>query len=113
MIHRGEVWWADLGEPRGSAPALRRPVLIVQAESFNASRLRTAIVVALTTNLRLGAMPGNVMVPSTLSGLPEDSVVNVTQMATVDSRDLDVRAGSLPDWMMDEVDEGLRTVLAL
>ena len=113
MIHRGELWWADLGEPRGSAPALRRPVLVIQAESYNRSRLRTVMVIALTTNRRLAAMPGNVFVPASTAGLPSDSVVNVTQLATLDRDDLDTRIGALPAWLVAEVERGLRRVLGM
>jgi mRNA interferase MazF len=84
VIARGVVWWADLGTPRGSAPALRRPVLIVSANPYNRSRLRTTTVVVITTTARLAALPGNVAVPAEVSGLAHDSVVNVTQVATID-----------------------------
>ena len=84
MIARGSIWWADLGSPRGAAPALRRPVLVVSDDRFNASQLRTVTVATLTSNRRLAALPGNVAVPAELSGLPEESVVDVTQIATVD-----------------------------
>ncbi len=113
MIHRGELWWADLGEPRSSVPALRRPVLVMQAEPYNRSRLRTVMVIALTTNRRLAAMPGNVFVPASTAGLPSDSVVNVTQLATLDRDDLDTRIGALPAWMIAEVERGLRRVLGM
>ena len=79
MIQRGEVWWADLGEPRGSEPGYRRPVLVVQNDAFNRSRLQTTLVVGLTSNLCLVEAPGNVLVPAKASGLPKDSVANVTQ----------------------------------
>jgi mRNA interferase MazF len=113
QVRRGELYWADLGEPRGSAPALRRPVVVVQAEPYNRSRLATVVVAVLTTNQRLAAMPGNVLVPASLSGLPADSVVNVTQLMTIDRKDLEECIGSVPLWLMDEVDRGLRRVLAL
>ena len=110
---RGEVWWADLGLPRGSAPALRRPVLVVSADQYNRSRLRTVTVVVLTTNTQLAALPGNVAVPADLTGMEADSVVNVTQVATVDRHALEERAGQLPAWAMTQVDDGLRRALAL
>lgn len=113
MIARGEVWWADLGTPRGSAPALRRPVLVISDDRYNKSRLRTATVVVLTSTARLAALPGNVAVSAELSGLDKDSVVNVTQVATVDRTALEDRAGELPAWLMTQVDEGLRRALAL
>jgi mRNA interferase MazF len=113
MIQRGDVWWADLGEPRGSAPALRRPVVVIQSDRYNESRLRTVIVAARTNETRLPSMPGNVSVAADLSGLPEDSVVNVTQVATIDRDDVVERVGILPAWLVDLIDDGLRRVLTL
>lgn len=113
MIHRGELWWADLGEPRGSAPARRRPVVIVQADTFNRSGLQTVVVAAVTTNVRLAVMPGNVFVAAPTGGLDEDSVVNVTQLVAIDERFLESRAGALPRHQLADVDRGLRTVLGL
>ena len=114
MIARGSIWWADLGSPRGSAPALRRPVLVVSDDRFNASQLRTVTVATLTSNRRLAALPGNVAVPAELSGLPEESVVNVTQIATVDRVALEGDVvGALPGWLMAQVDDGLRVALGL
>jgi len=110
---RGELWWADLGLPRGSAPALRRPVLIVSADQYNRSQLRTVTVVVLTSNLRLAAVPGNVAVSAGLVGAPEDSVANVTQIATVDRGALEKRIGAMPDWAMAQVDAGIERALAL
>jgi mRNA interferase MazF len=113
VIRRGDLYWADLGEPRGSAPAFRRPIVVVQAEPYNRSKLRTVVVAVLTTNQRLAAMPGNVFVPASLTGLHADSVVNVTQLVTIDRMDLEEQVGAVPNWLMDEVDRGLRRVLAL
>lgn len=113
MIARGEVWWADLGLPRGSVPALRRPVVVVSDDRFNASRLATVTVVVLTSTKRLAALPGNVAVAAELSGLDQDSVVNVTEVATLDRAALEERAGTLPPWAMAQVDDGLRRALAL
>lgn len=110
---RGELWWADLGMPRGSAPALRRPLLIVSGDPYNRSRLRTVTVVVLTTNARLASLPGNVAVLGGTAGLDQDSVVNVTQVATIDRGALEERIGALPDWLMAQVDDGLRRALAL
>lgn len=113
MIVRGELWWADLGLARASAPALRRPVLIISADQYNRSKLRTVTVVVLTTNRQLAALPGNVAVPAALGGLPEDSVVNVTQVATLDRSTLEERIGALPDWLLAQVDVGLQRALGL
>lgn len=110
---RGELWWADLGLPRGSAPALRRPVLIVSANQYNRSALRTITVTVITTNLQLAALPGNVALPADVAKLDAVSVVNVTQVATVDRYALEERISTLPDWLMAQVDGGLARALAL
>lgn len=112
-MRRGELWWTDLGEPRGSAPAERRPAVVVQADAYNRTRIGTAVVAVVTSNTRLATMPGNVFVPAGLTGLAHDSVVNVTQLATVDRDHLDERIGTLPGWLLDEVDRGLRRILGL
>lgn len=112
-IRRGEIWWANLAEPRGSGPGYRRPVLIVQADSFNRSRIATLLCVVLTTNLRLVAAPGNVLVTSGAAGLPKDSVANVSQLITLDRAYLDEHVGRLPPRLMDAVDLGLKLVLGL
>jgi mRNA interferase MazF len=113
VIERGEVWWADLDEPGGSEPGYRRPVLLVQADSFNRSRLQTTIAVVLTSNVRLIDAPGNVLVPKQNSGLPKDSVANVSQVVTLDRDFLTKRAGKLPPRLLAAVDAGLKLVLAL
>lgn len=113
VIERGEVWWADLGEPDGSEPGYRRPVVIVQSDAFNRSRLRTVIAVVLTTNVRLVEAPGNVLLPAKATGLPKDSVANVSQVITVDRDFLLERAGRLRGQLLQDVDKGLRLVLAL
>ena len=113
MIQRGSIWWADLGETRGSKPAKRRPVLVIQSGPFNASRLNTTIAAIITSNTDLAAMPGNVFLPATSSGLPKDSVVNVTALITLDRTDLDAETGQLPASLMNDVDRGLRRVLGL
>jgi mRNA interferase MazF len=110
---RGELWRADLGLPRSSAPALRRPVLVVSADPYNRSRLQTVTVAVVTSNLRLEALPGNVAIPAGVAGLDVDSVVNVTQIATIDRSALEARIGTLPDWLMARVDGGLERALAL
>lgn len=113
MIHRGSICWADLGEPRGSQPAKRRPVLVIQADPFNASRLNTTLAAVITSNTGLAAMPGNVFLPAATSGLSKDSIVNVTALVTLNKTDLDTEAGHLPAALMGEVDRGLRRVLGL
>ena len=113
VVQRGEIWWADLDEPVGSAPGSRRPVLLVQADAFNRSRLQTTIAVVLTSNLRLVDAPGNVLVRKTVSGLPKDSVANVSQVVTLDRDFLTDRVGRLPARLVAAIDAGLRLVLDL
>ncbi len=113
MIERGSICWADLGEARGSTSAKRRPVLVIQSDPFNASRLNTTIAAVITSNTALAAMPGNVFLPAAVSGLPKDSVINVTALLTLDTRDLQEHAGHAPASVMDGVDRGLRRVLGL
>jgi mRNA interferase MazF len=112
-LQRGDVWWADLAEPRGSEPGYRRPVLIVQADSFNRSRIATVLCVVLTSNLRLVDAPGNVLLPARRVGLPRDSVANVSQLITLDRAFLDEQIGRLPPKLMNAVDSGLKLVLNL
>lgn len=94
-ISRGDVWWADLSEPTGSEPGFRRPVVIVQGDSLNRSRIATVICVLLTSNLQWSDAPGNVFLPSKLTGLPKDSVANVSQVITFDRNALTEPAGKL------------------
>jgi len=112
-ITRGEIWWADLPDPRGSEPGFRRPVLVIQANSFNRSRIQTVIVAVISSNLRLADAPGNVLLPARASGLPKDSVVNVSQLLTLDRSFLTEEVGKLPNRQMQDVDTGLRLVLEL
>ncbi len=112
-LARGDIWWADLPEPRGSEPGYRRPLLLVQSDAFNRSRLRTTIGVVLTSNVRLVDAPGNVLVPARASGLPRDSVANVSQIITVDRSALTERVGRLPSDVVEQVADGLRLTLAL
>ena len=110
---RGDIWWADLGEPRGSGAGYRRPVLIVQDDPFNRSNLATVIVLSLTSNPQLAAMPGNVFAPREQSGLAKDSVINVTQITAIDKNWLEEYAGHLPGHLLTQVDRGLSLVLGL
>lgn len=112
-MRRGEVWWAELPQPVASEPGYRRPVLIVQSNDFNSSGIRTVIAAALTTNLRLAAAPGNVLVAADDTGLPTDSVVNVSQIITVDKMFLTEPVGGIDDRVMSVVEDGLRTILSL
>lgn len=113
MIQRGDLYWVDLGEASGSAPAKRRPVVVVQSDPFNASRLATVLAVIITSNTALAAMPGHAFLPAAATGLPRDSVANVTALVTLDKDDFDEPVGQVPDYLMRDVDEGLRKVLDL
>jgi mRNA interferase MazF len=112
-MYRGEIWWANLPDSVGSEPGYRRPVLVIQDDTFTQSRISTIIVVIITSNTQLAEAPGNVLLPRGVSGLPRDSVVNVSQVFTIDKTFLVERIRSLPDYLQEDVDEGLRTILYL
>ncbi len=113
VIERGEIWWASLPDPHGAEPGFRRPLLVVQNNAFNRSRIQTVLAVVLTSNLRLVEAPGNVLVPKKLSSLPRDSVANVSQLITVDRDFLIERVGKLRGHAIRAVNAGLRLVLDL
>lgn len=113
MISRGEIWWADLGEPVSSRPAFIRPVLVVQADSFNRSRIATVIAAVLTSNLSLADAPGNVLLATHRTRLPRDSVVNVSALVTLNKSELTERVSELSVTAMQEVEAGLRLALGL
>ena len=108
MIRQGEVYWLELGVPVGSAPGYWHPHVVVQSDALNASRIETAIVCALTSNLRLARAPGNVLLERGEAGLPKQSVVNITQVYTVDKSELDERIGILLKRRVREIVDGLR-----
>jgi mRNA interferase MazF len=110
---RGEIWWASLPDPVGSEPGFRRPVIILQSDGFNRSGIRTIVVAAMTSNLRLADAPGNVIVPKSASGLARDSVVNVSQLFTLDRARMGDRQRRLSASTMAAIDRGLRLVLDL
>ena len=111
MIAQGEVWWADLGEPSGSEPGFHRPVLVVQGDAFNRSSLRTVVCVSLTSNLRWAGAPGNVLLPAKATGLPRESVANVSQLVTLDRGALTERTGVLSASSIELVLAGIDVVL--
>ena len=112
-MKRGEIWWASLPEPKGSGPGYRRPVLIIQTNEFNRSAIRTVIVVAITSNRSLAAAPGNVELSTRGTGLNVISVVNVSQVVTLDKDFLTERAGRVPRSAIRRIEDSLRLVLAL
>jgi mRNA interferase MazF len=113
VIHRGEVWWANLPVPEASEPGYRHPVLIVQSNEFNESLISTVVVAVITSNLHLSQAPGNVLLPKRTSRLPKDSVINVSQLVTIDKSCLSHRTARLPEDIVGEVEDGIRLVLAL
>lgn len=113
VVERREVWWAELDDPRRSEPGYRRPVLVVQADSFNRSRIRTVVTLVLSSNLRLLDAPGVVLVPAKQSGLPRDSVANASQVVTLDRDFLVERVGKVRPKLMAQVDAALSLVLDL
>jgi mRNA interferase MazF len=110
-IAQGDVWWADLPEARGSEPGFRRPVVVVQGDGLNRSRIATVVCVALTSNLQWATAPGNVLLPAGITGLPKESVANVSQLVTLDKADLTERAGKLPRSKLELVLSGIDVVL--
>ena len=112
-MKRGEIWWASLPDPVGSEPGYRRPVLIVQSDAFNRSGIRTVICAAVTSNLNLAGAPGNVHLSTRASGLPKPSVVNVSQLITLDRKRLTERIKGLDAPSLLQVDEGLRLIMTL
>lgn len=110
-MQRGDIWWASLSDRTGSEPGFRRPVIIVQSNTFNETNLATVVVVAITSNVALARFPGNVRLPKKETGLPHDSAANVTQIKTLDRRFLTERIGSLPPPLFDQVQAGVRLAL--
>lgn len=112
-MNRGEVWWASLEPPKGSGPGYRRPVLVVQANSFNKSAISTVLIVVITSNMALAQAPGNIRISKSDSGLSKASVINASQVLTIDRQILTERVGTLPSRIMVRVNEGLKMVLGL
>jgi len=112
-MKRGEVWWANLPPPSGSGPGYRRPVLVIQSNAFNESKISSVLVAIITSNLALSDAPGNVRLSKSSVGLSKASVVNVSQLLTMDRNFLGKRVGSLPASTMQRVDAGLKLVLSL
>jgi len=113
MIRRGQIWWVDFAEPRGSEPGFRHPALVLQRDEVNASRINTVVVCVLTSNRVLATAPGNTLLPKQMTGLQRDSVANASQIATVNKDDLDVLVTTLPAQLMERVSEGIAWFLKL
>jgi len=112
-MKRGEIWWASLPNPVGSGPGLRRPVVVIQSNPFNDSRIGTVIIATVTSNLALAAAPGNIRISKSDSGLSQPSIINVSQLLTVDRSVLTERVKALPLAVLQRLDDGLRLVLGL
>lgn len=112
-MKRGEIWWASLEEPRGSEPGYKRPVVIISADAFNQSKIQTVIVAVVTSNLRLANAPGNISLAKRDSDLSKGSVINVSQLLTIDKSFLIEKVGRLPDKKIAALDEGLKLSLSI
>lgn len=113
VIKRGEIWWAELPEPTGSEPGYKRPLVIMQSNEFNDSNINTIIAATITTNMHLAAAPGNILLPAKKSKLPKKSVVNVSQLITIDKSFLIEKVYTLSNKLMEQIDNGVRLVLKL
>jgi mRNA interferase MazF len=113
VMTRGEIWWADLPDPTKSEPGYRRPVLIIQSDNFNSSKINTIICIVLTSNVRLAQAPGNIFLQMKESNLPKDSVINVSQIITLDKSFLSECAGSVSKKTMIKVEMGIKLVLGI
>jgi mRNA interferase MazF len=113
VIERGGIYWTDLGAPFGTRPAKRRPVVVISADTYSQSRLATVVALVITSNTDLATMPGNVFLPAAATGLPRDSVVNVTAVVTLNKAELAEQTGGAPLALLREIDRGLRTSLDL
>ncbi|HFE37533.1 MAG TPA: type II toxin-antitoxin system PemK/MazF family toxin [Gammaproteobacteria bacterium] len=112
-MKRGEIWWASLGDPKGSEPGFKRPVVIISSNDFNVSKIKTIIVAVITSNLRLSEAPGNVEISKKSTGLPRNSVINVSQIITIDKLFLTEKIGKLPSKQLQMLNDGVKLVLAL
>lgn len=113
VVKRGEIWWASLATPRGSEPGFRRPVIIVSANDFNDSQIQTVLVAVVSSNLKLAHAPGNISLPKAASKLKKDSVINVSQVLTLDKKFLQKKVAKITSKYQKELDNGLRLVMSL
>ncbi len=111
VIKQGEIYWVDLGEPTGSEPAYRHPHIVVQNNLFNASQINTVVVCALTSNLIRAGSPGNVLLKKGEANLPKKSVVNISQVYTVNKSDLIEKIGSVSSNKMDQIIDGMTLLI--
>ena len=111
VVEQGDIFWIDLGEPVGSEPGFRRPHVVIQNNLFNQSRIRTVVMCVVTSNMRLASAPGNVRLERDEAGLSRESVVNVSQLYTVDKAELVERIGTLSRARIDQILDGVRLVI--
>lgn len=111
VVSQGDVWWADLGDPVGSSAGFRRPVVVVQCDAINRSRIATVVCVPLTSNLKWGDAPGHVLLKADATGLPRDSVANVSLIVALDRGQLTERAGKLPPRHLTAITNGIDVIL--
>ena len=111
VISQGDVWWAGLGEPAGSEPGYRRPIIVIQGDALNRSRIATVVCVPLTRNLKWAGAPGNVLLKSDVTGLPGDSVANVSQIVALDRQGLTERVGKVGSRQLKAILDGVDIVL--
>ncbi|HCC53820.1 MAG TPA: mRNA interferase MazF2 [Desulfobulbaceae bacterium] len=112
-MNRGEIWWAALPEPVASAPGYKRPILIIQSNEFNKSKINTLVAAVITSNIHLASAPGNVTLSTKNSKLPKESIINVSQIITIDKSFLTEKVHTLSNVIMTQVDDGLRLILKL
>jgi len=113
LIRHGQIWWVDFAEPRGSERGYRHPVLVLQRDEVNASRINTVVVCVLTNNTALARAPGNTLLPRRRTGLRRDSVANASQIATINKAELEELVGTVPHDLMEAVAAGIRWFLDL
>ncbi len=112
-MKRGDIWWASLGEPKGSEPGFKRPVVVISSNDFNVSKIKTIIVAVITSNLRLSEAPGNIELSKKSTGLSRSSVINISQIITVDKLFLTEKIGKLPNKQLQLLNDGIKLVLAI
>ena len=112
-MKRGEIWWASLGDPKGSEPGFKRPVVIISSNDFNVSKIKTIVVAVITSNLRLSDAPGNIELSKKSTGLTRSSVINVSQLITIDKSFLTEKIGKLTNKQLQMLNDGVKLVLAL
>ena len=111
VISQGEVWWADIGDPTGSAPGFRRPIVVIQGDALNRSRISTVVCIPLTSNIKWANAPGNVLLKKEVTGLPQDSVANVSQIVALDRSQLTERVGKVAPRHLTAIVNGVDVVL--